>query len=351
MLLTILSTLLSFQPAQASPAFCVQHFNMYGPLYAADVYGRTQRATRELHDETPLCDVLQLIEVWNAPQIAQVEQALGDEYQISAPNEDSRIGLMSLVRGQIEATETHDYLVNNEDGILDGIRSVSGVKKAFHVAQIKLPAVDEELTFISTHLHPTSQVVRIAQIFELYQWRLQHPDRKIVLSGDFNAEKDSLERELILDLVASHDSFEELLGGYPPDICSYCEENPRSWLWGHHLFDYIFYSNRSQTATSLQPAGGFINLKGENGNTLSDHYGLRMYLSVEPGVREDLPGQKDAHLEARRVAALAHVQASIDLLIQSGMKIVQPTVQALQRLSAELAAQQGPQWNFFTQER
>lgn len=328
-------------PASAAPSFCVQHFNMYGPLYATQIQSRTARVTKELTSENPECDVVQLIEVWKVSQAHQVMDAMSRDYVISAPNLNSRIGLMSLFRGQIDGTETHDFAVNNEDGLLDDVRRVVGVKKAFHVVTAKLPQLDEEIYFVNTHLHPSSQAVRLAQIMDLYQWRLTHQDKKMVLSGDFNAEKDSLERSLLMNLLAAHDSMQEVLGAYPAEFCSYCENNPRSWLRGNHLFDYVFYSNISNAPTSLKAVAGEINLKGENGNTLSDHYGLRVQLEMEP-----VP-ESPADLEQRQAAFLSQLDSAIQVLIKENYKGLTPYIDQMSRLYYQIAQKQGEGWNYF----
>lgn len=346
MLTTLFSLLLGLSAAQAAgPSFCLQHFNLYGPLYATQIADRTARVTQELTSENPECDVVQLIEVWSAAQAHQVMDGMSRDYVISAPNLQSRIGIMSLLRGEIKTTETHDFVINNEDGILDDIRNMAGVKKAFHVVTAKLPQLDEEIYLIETHLHPSSPAVRIAQILDIYNWRLRHQDKKMVLSGDFNAEKNSLERDLLMGLLAAHDSMQEVLGGtYPDQFCSYCEDNPRSWLRGNHLFDYVFFSNVSATPSVLKPVSGMINLKGTPGNTLSDHYGLRVYFELDSSLAPL------ADLNLREQNLQTSLQKAQGLLMSTGAYLESYVVE-LNNISFSLQQKRGLAWEYFSQYR
>lgn len=186
-------------PDDRPPRFCLQNFNAYGPIYASGIAERTSRMNSELQG-IPKCEVVHLQEVWNAPQIRQIEQDLKHQYSISAPNKDQRIGLMSLFMGDVVATDTRSFQVNNEGGVMDGIRDALNVKKAFHVVRAEFFGIDEQFYFVNTHLHPSSEVVRVTQLLDLLDWRLRHQDAKLLLSGDFNADVNSLERELVIQL-------------------------------------------------------------------------------------------------------------------------------------------------------
>lgn len=289
-----------FQPDNSPPHFCMQNFNAYGPIYASRIEERTEWMTAELQAK-PRCDVVHLQEVWNKSQIDVVDNSLRGLYSISAPNRQEKIGVMSLFMGDIKSTETHDFKVNSDGNILDRARGVFNVKKAWHVATVHLPNVDESFYFMNTHLHPTSPAVRLTQILELVDWRLQHQDLKLLLSGDFNGDEVSLERAVIMSLMGVHDSLLETLGGtYPKGLCTYCASNPLSWLSSDHVLDYIFFSNISEASTKLKPLDGDINLRGTPRKPLSDHFGLRVDFSVEPGqVSADAPT-----IEGRRNYAL-----------------------------------------------
>lgn len=258
------------------PHFCMQNFNAYGPIYALNMEERTQWMVAELYGK-PRCEIVHLQEVWNQDQIDIVEDGLKSLYNISAPNRQEKIGVMSLLMADIKNTETYDFNVNSDGNLLDVGREIFNVKKAFHIVKASLFGIDEEFYFMNTHLHPTSSAVRLTQILDLLDWRLAHTDLKLLLSGDFNGDENSLERSVIMSLLGVRDSLVETLGGsYPKGVCTYCAENPLGWLSGDHVLDYIFFSNVGGGATHLKALDGKINLRGTPDEPLSDHYGLRI---------------------------------------------------------------------------
>lgn len=272
--------------------FCFQNFNAYGPLYASQRYARTQGLLGYLKDSEK-CEIVQLQEVWMTSHINHIEDSLAGSYNFANPNRDHRIGIMSLVDGEILSEDTYTFAVNNSGSILDRARSLAHVQKAFHALRAKLPGIDEELYLVNTHLHPTSEAVRLTQILDLLKWRLKNQDRKLLMSGDFNAEIKSLERELLMNVLGMRDAMEESFGkkGYPQDFCTYCHSNPLRWLSGNHTFDYIFYSNVGQARTQLKVKGGEVNLKGSPRQPLSDHFGIRVQFSVQEAA--PVPHQTD----------------------------------------------------------
>ncbi|MBO9668297.1 MAG: hypothetical protein J7501_15965 [Bdellovibrio sp.] len=265
------------------PSFCMQNFNAYGPLYAPQTTERMNWIGALLQDN-PRCSAIHLQEVWSESNIDQIESALRSKYSISSPNREQRIGVMSLFDGQITGTYTQNFNVNNEGGILDGIREVLNVKKAFHVVRTQLFDMGEPFYFINTHLHPTSQAVRLTQIIDILQWRLYNQDLKFLLSGDFNADENSLERELIMTTLGAHDSLLDAYGGeYPAGLCTYCISNPHSWLLESKILDYIFVSNIGGNETHMKAYNGEVNMRGPMPEPLSDHYGVRVYFELEQG--------------------------------------------------------------------
>jgi endonuclease/exonuclease/phosphatase family metal-dependent hydrolase len=271
----------AWQADHSAPQFCLQNFNAYGPMYAMNVVSRTEKWTAELQAK-PACAVVHLQEVWNQKHIKMVEHELSDRYRISAPNLQARIGIMSLFKGEVRHTETYSFHVNNEGGLLDGIRDAFNVKKAFHVVTARVETLDEDIFFINTHLHPTSSSVRITQLIDLLNWRLQNQTHKMILSGDFNATFDTLEHTFVTSLLQVGDSLDLALGGYKPGVCTYCKENRLGWLSDDRVFDYVFFSNVGSTNSELKVIDGTVNLRGTAKNPLSDHYGLRIQFSLEP---------------------------------------------------------------------
>lgn len=330
--------------AQAkAQSFCLQNFNVYGPLYAAAITNRTALMVQELQSEATKCDVLQFQEVWTADHIQQVNEAFKNDYRISAPNLQQRIGLMSLFVGQIHGIETDLFLHNSEGGVLDSIRNLGGVKKAFHIVKAQLNSLPEEFYFLNTHTHPTSSSLRITQILDIYQWRLAHQDRKLVMSGDFNSEIGSLERALLMPLLGVHDSMEEVLGGtYPLGFCSYCEANARAWMSGNHLFDYVFFSNVSESPRTLRPLSGEVNLKGQGRwGTLSDHYGVRVHLDLS---NEASPA---ADTEKRRLRLLSVLDKALLQLQRETSPEYAPSLTQLREIRESIAQKSGAHWDYF----
>ncbi|HPI41920.1 MAG TPA: endonuclease/exonuclease/phosphatase family protein, partial [Pseudobdellovibrionaceae bacterium] len=243
---------------------------------------RTEKMVERLKTMTP-CQILHLQEVWSSNQAKYFLKNLENYEKTSAPNLKFRLGLMGFYKGRGLGSQTHIFPLNNDGGLLDGLRESFSVLKGFQVESIQLGKSEEPVYFLNTHLHPTSVGVRLAQILELYSWRRQHPQQKVILTGDFNFEAKSLEKRILMILFGLQDSAEQVIEGYPHKICTYCHENPLRWLSGNHIFDYIFYSNRGgHPQKKLTPLRGEVNFKADDGEFLSDHYGLRIQFQWSP---------------------------------------------------------------------
>lgn len=325
------------------PRFCVQNFNAYGPIYASSIEERTERIAGFL-TWIPKCEVVQLQEVWNESQIAILENGLKHQYNISAPNKDAKIGLMSLFMADLKGRQTVDFKVNNEGGVLDTVRSTFNVKKAFHIVRANFFGIDEDFFFMNTHLHPTSQAIRLTQVLDILQWRLKHLDEKLLLSGDFNSDIESVERKFLMMTLGMHDSMEEFFGGqYPQGYCSYCVGNPLGWTLSSHTFDYIFFSNIGGSATTLKAVEGQVNMRGTPRKPWSDHYGIRVEISVEP-TKSELSKES---LEARRTQAIESFAVANYILKKEENKELAPYIQMIEDLSNQLKTHQGSYNTYF----
>lgn len=329
------------------PRFCLQNFNAYGPIYASKVEERTERMTGFLQS-IPKCDVVHLQEVWNEGHIQQIENNLNRQYEISAPNKKSRIGLMSLFMADVKGSQTEDFQVNNEGGVLDSVRVAFNVKKAYHVVRAGFFGIDEDFFFLNTHLHPTSPAVRLTQILDILRWRLKHQDEKLVLSGDFNADIDSVERKFLMLTLGAHDSMEEYFGGaYPKSFCTYCTGNPLGWMLSDHTFDYIFFSNVGNSGTTLKALEGEVNMRGTPRKPWSDHFGVRVKFSVEPTT-----SVTDANdIERRRTEALETLAVASYILQQEDAKEFEGYAQMINELSTQLKNRQGTFNTYFEKYR
>lgn len=326
----------------SAPQFCLQNFNAYGPIYASNVQERTERWTAELQIK-PACEVVQLQEVWNEGHINQVDAALRSRYTMSSPNRKARIGLMSLFKGHIRSEETYSFKVNNEGGLLDGVRKMFNVKKAFHIVTADIPGAGEDFYFLNTHLHPSSQAVRLTQVLDLLNWRLKNQNRKLIVSGDFNASFDKLEHEFVLSTLMVKDSLQQVLGSYPADMCTYCHRNPLSWMNDDHVFDYVFYSNVGESATVLNPIDGRINMKGTERRPLSDHFGVRIQFSlVQPQTAMDF---LTLELQKKKTVQVL-LQASEVLKREKGNEFA-PYKKQIKNLVTQLNENQGPFAEYF----
>lgn len=325
------------------PRFCLQNFNAYGPIYASNVEERSERIAG-FFQASPTCEAVHLQEVWNDSQINIFEKYLQRQYNISSPNRKAKIGLMSFFMGDIKGTETHDFRVNNEGGVLDTIRTALNVKKSFHIVRTHFYGVDEDFYFVNTHLHPTSPAVRITQILDLVQWRLQRQEAKLLLSGDFNADVGSLERKLVMLSLGVRDSMEDYLGGsYHPGYCTYCTGNPLGWMLSDHTFDYIFFSNIGGADTTLQVNEGQVNMRGTPRRPWSDHFGVRVDFSVVPG-KEPLRGKA---LEVRRGRALEVLETVRGLLKSQKRPEFKPYAELVQEMTRQLTEGSGAFNSYF----
>lgn len=271
----------------AGSSFCLQNFNLYGPVYALDIELRTRATAGTLLREQTPCHIIQFQEVWNQGHIEQVHRLFNTHYLIDSPNRRERIGLMTLSRWPLLSSSTEFFKLNHEGGLLDSLRAMANVRKAFHINEVRLPSEephtpDEIVYLINTHLHPTSQALRITQIIDLAKWRQENLDKKMIITGDFNAHHDSLEHQLVQDLLNVHDSAKVYFGDYPNDFCTYCRANPRSWKFSDEVLDYVWFSNQGGSPRKLKVSKVERNLTGIGKFTLSDHYGVRVLFTWEP---------------------------------------------------------------------
>lgn len=331
---------MAFSPSTAQ-ALCLQNFNAYGPLYAGDLVGRTHAWTAELRDSDGSCDLVQLQEVWTPKHIDMVAEALGASYQVLAPNRERRVGVMALTRGEVLSQELVVFKVNNLGGVLDSVRDMAGVEKGFQITKLRAPSLSFPILALNLHLHPTSARVRSLQLLEVLRWRLKNQNDVLVLSGDFNMGVDSLERSLILAALGAKDAVAEVHGGsYPRGFCTYCEENHRAWMRGHHVLDYVLISN-GPSELGLEAVAAEINLKGHRTYTYSDHYGLRVELRPVQTREAD-----QTELEERRRTLSALFGRVVEDLKKDGRKYA-AQISELRAYQVGLESRSGAFWDYF----
>jgi endonuclease/exonuclease/phosphatase family metal-dependent hydrolase len=319
---------------QAFP-FCLQSFNGYGPAYAFHVAERTALFTREI--KTQGCEVVHLQEIWSKNQIEIVKGRLKSDYAIFSPNETNRIGVMSFSKFPVMHTEFHIFSFNSDGGILDGGRDLFGVEKGFAIQNLKLTN-SQNIDFINLHLHPASEAVRLAQIYEIIQWRLSKTTvAPVLLSGDFNMTPTSLEHQLLLGALGLKDSVLEKWGKYPEHFCTYCStQNRLSWLRDDRVFDYVLFSNKAL----LKVTDVVVDLKGTPENRLSDHFGLRVNFDLS----ESLTTTRNIeHDRQALIYALSQAMVSVSQEYTVSSRIYNDM--GLWR--QELMREQGPFWDYF----
>jgi hypothetical protein len=321
-------------------SLCVQTFNAYGPAYAPNVSGRTKAWGSELAASP--CAVIQAQEIWSEQHYDQATIALRQGLPwMSAVHFDRRqnpyvgtAGLALFTDHTIVETSFEPFSVN-QDGILDNIRTALGVIKGMGSSHLKLRHVNDEMFLVNLHTHPSSKVVRIAQMTELLDQfdrmlPLRHP---LIVSGDFNFEPDSIEYSMLRDILQLQDSYVSARGPYRGDECTYCKENPHHWGGGDRVIDYIWF--RNSESKTLEANASWINLNGSFGPAPSDHYGLRTLFSLRSSSPQMVD---DKTFEHRRTKAMLAINAALPLLTarQSDESGIQLAVTILANLHRRL---------------
>jgi hypothetical protein len=321
----------------ASDHFCVQTFNVYAPAYASGVDFRlTQLADSMLRDP---CDSFQFQELWRQSQYesfagktqpARLAMVRADEMR----GDDAMTGLASGYSGQVLWGKAELFGVNNKDGFLDWVRNLTGVQKGYTLLKVKLGHSPPTL-FVNLHDHPTDPLIRLAQVTQLIGAVLAVPDGAdlpLVLTGDLNATPDSLELQLLRNVLLLRDSFAEAHAGYG-STCTYCSDNPLSWGGGDRVIDYVLF--RSAPAYALNVEQSEIDLRGEPYQPLSDHYGVRSELRWSE--RSDAPLDWQSETVRSRIAqAVQTLHAAKAALRERSGAGFRQAAQALKALQASL---------------
>jgi endonuclease/exonuclease/phosphatase family metal-dependent hydrolase len=281
-------------------SFCVQTFNVYGPAYASGVNYRLSRLAEEIVKDP--CAATQFQEFWRQSQYETFKQELeparlalvrADEVR----GDEAMTGLASAFQGSVLEARAQLFRVNNQNGVLDWVRDLSGVQKGFTALEVKLDNGPLAL-FVNLHTHPTDEVVRVAQIAQLAYFLLTDEEAKnlpLILTGDLNATPAGPEIAILENVLLLRDSYLEANGAYG-ETCTYCSENPLSWSWENRVIDFVLVRNSPTLALSARASE--VNLRGEKYDPLSDHFGVRSVLSW--GDREaSLLRPEDPAYEAR----------------------------------------------------
>jgi len=308
----------------ATDTLCIQTFNAYGPAYSRNLEQRTAMLG-DLLFKSP-CEIVQLQEVWTESHHEMALKAIQrtlpflsaarfDNFQ--SPSE-GQSGLSIFTSEGLSNQEFEKFKVN-QDGLFDEIRDMLGVIKGIGASVISLrhdPA--RKLQMLNVHLHPSSTPVRIAQVTQLLEkietmLPMQVP---LILSGDFNFKPDSIEYSLLRDVANLTDSYLAIHKEYASSACTYCPENPNHWEGVTGVIDYIFIG-KSQNAIST-PTSTSINLLGANGQSPSDHYGVRTYLQISESPASTL---SDSEFQNRRMKAIRTLDQALAILKNNNISI------------------------------
>lgn len=299
---TLLSAILIQFITSGAFAFCVQTFNVYAPIYAPAKKARLSRLQSEI-TRGEQCEVLHFQEFWLRGGRREMVTELSREGWATFEGPYFH-GLLSAIQGPL--TQSYSGLFRkNSDGALDKVRKGFGVKKGYNLIQSKLGGHSVDL--VNVHLHPTSQVVRLAQILQLLELRLTRLGQPMVMTGDFNLEPGSLDYWVLVLGLNFNDSLREV-DSYRDGQCTYCDRNPYSWLKGDHIFDYILFSRPRQNSISLTLREALINFNSDS--PLSDHYGVRGQFQWENFSQHD-----EASLQKQR-ERVSYLMKNLEIVVK-----------------------------------
>ncbi|MCO5142891.1 MAG: endonuclease/exonuclease/phosphatase family protein [Oligoflexia bacterium] len=270
----------------ASSSICIQTFNAYGTAYAPKVKKRFTNLSQKILSEN--CDIVQIQEVWQEKHFNLLDKAFSkSKYSVTHADQfrkDRAItGLVSLLKPTITFSYSELFQINNQKNPLDLIRDLIGVQKGIFLNEVFLKEQNDKIRIINMHTHPQSEFVRLAQIIQLVELEINRAPHSnpVVILGDLNAEPLSLEIALLKKTLLLEDAYLAVQNNYK-DICTYCKDNPLGHSSNDRVIDYIFTAAGSRTKLDARKA--FINFQEFNGETLSDHYGVKVEFSfVEPG--------------------------------------------------------------------
>ena len=331
--------LLSVLPfwSNLAAAECLLTFNTYGPIYASNVQGRSLRLVADIKKDNA-CDLIHFQEAWNTNQINIFELGLKSQYQVYSPNRQYRIGLMNFSKQPWSSAKVYTYRANFDGHLLDDLRKIVNAKKAFSVLEDALPG-----TFsVNTHLHPSSDQVRILQILDLLNWRVQHSSKPMILTGDFNSDPSSFEHTFAMKILNLDDAMLAVNGEYPKDFCSYCANNHLGWLNDDHTFDYVFFSHLGANENGWIPQDIHLALTG-NGEPLSDHYGLKVNFNWGQGAVSQIDPEKS------KQEMLELVDAATSRIISFSPAQKLGYITLIHRLRSDIQSGQGLYGEYFAQ--
>jgi hypothetical protein len=198
--------------------------------------------------------------------------------------------------------------------------------------------------YLNTHTHPTNETIRAAQMIQLLDFvMIRSPgaaNLPVVLNGDFNATPDSLELRLVKNVLQLHDAYLDTHGGNYGDICTYCEANPLSWGGGDRVIDFTLF--RASPALEFRAEKSELNLRGEEGSPLSDHYGVRSILTWQDRTSALLPADS-AIVRDRKALAEKTLEEALKLLTDAENSVFDDSIAKANELILALRGDRLPE--------
>lgn len=267
----------------ASERFCVQTINTFGPFYSFQISERMRLILQYLGNNP--CDVVVLQEVWlenHREKLSSGLKNLGyNVVDFNAVNPQvKQYGLITAFKGEAHSVKFIEFN-ENYSGFFDFFRMLFGVAKGFGVVNFVATSRDLNFSVYNTHLHHASESIRLSQTRQLIAHIKENTreDTHLILAGDFNFERNSLEfstlKELIdhgATLLGENNASDLKLKGSGVNPCTYCSENSLYLGGGDREIDYVFFGKSSKVILRDY----LIEPKKVSGKFISDHYGVKV---------------------------------------------------------------------------
>lgn len=275
------------QANSSAQSFSVQTFNLYGPLYGRALGKRSRDFVSEIQRGN-VADFNFYQEVWSQDHLDYLEGELKQNPDQSwirfdeARDDRTSSGLAAFLQwGQVNEVSSQLFQ-KIKKGFLDELRDFFGVWKGFGILRLRDPETANRYLFINTHLHPTSQIIRLCQLVTLSNWMLENAaiDESVFFVGDFNSGPGSLEWDLITKFLGFEDPFNSVnLSKVRP--CTYCAStNPLAWGENEdRILDNVFFLPSPEV--DLRATNAIVNYNEERRLPISDHYGVRVDFEIE----------------------------------------------------------------------
>lgn len=310
-------------------SFCVQTFNTYGPLYGIQLKKRTQLLIESLSSKDTPCDILHFQEVWKKNHKKHLLNSLDHNrspyqgYDFDLLREDGlKTGLMSFYTYPIHESGSLLYHYNRSN-LIDSFREDFGIHKALSFTLNH----QHQIIALNTHLHPTSQNIRLMQLIEILRWMEQNPEWFLnysqFLTGDFNFAPHSLEWQFMVLVLSFRDSFFDIHRSYE-GFCTYCKKNPLAWDQKNRVIDFIFYSSFNPLVdVEVQKSQIIYNQE----TPLSDHYGVETHFELNTRSFHHLvPEDFKTKTCASALSAAKHILTIISHELPSNNKEIQQQI-------------------------